>query len=90
MSGATHICVFRAERLPPFEPAAAAGFVIARDAEGKPYRKAVVINEPTPKLPRCDHEENGKRCTKKSVGGARYPWGCAAYCQRHLDEECGP
>ena len=39
---------------------------------------------------RCDMETPRGQCSKWADGGAIYPWGAMAYCQKHLDEECEP
>ncbi len=83
-----HVCAFRGERLPPPEAETVTGMMFDRSL-GRMVEKTVVM--PPPTLPRCEGPgKSGRgRCTKQSVGGARYPWGCMALCAEHLDEECG-
>ena len=92
---AVHVCAFSATRIPEPPPEApVVGKRIVRGKGGVPRWEEVVIQPDPPKPPRVRCEGPGKtgrgQCREWSVGGAMYPWGAAAYCARHLDEECGP
>jgi hypothetical protein len=52
---------------------------------------AALAPRPDPHPPKCEGEGlRGKRCSKPGTVGVRFAWGCATYCPKCADAECGP
>ncbi len=44
---------------------------------------------PPPPGTKCELSPRPRSC-RRAVEYAGYPWGSAALCAKHMDEECGP